>query len=273
MILNVLISTYGPRIEEVERVLREPNVNVCYTVVHQCSRDDDYVEVINKLTQERDDVSYHSLYNKGLSRNRNKAVSVACGDICLIMDDDVTLVPNFYEIIAQAFREQPEADMISFQISEYDSGKLLKDYPVKAQRHDLKSILKIGSIEMAIRLTSLQKKNITFPEYLGAGTSLPACEEPVFLSRLIKSGAKLFYRPIVIGHHPILSSGKVFDKADTLICRGVAFREIYGSTIGLAAVFYFYFKNRSKFNLVNQSPIMSLLKGYFMSQSDKTNKL
>ncbi|SUI75467.1 glycosyltransferase family A protein [Shewanella morhuae] len=269
MILNVLISTYGSRISAVKSVFREQNDNVFYTLVHQCELNNDYSETVRDIMKGRNDITYYPLYNKGLSKSRNKAISVAFGDICLVMDDDVTLVSDFYNIIVKSFNEQPNADAITFQISEHPSGRLLKDYPLKAQSHNLKSILKVGSIEFAFRLKSILKAEIVFPEYLGAGTNLPACEEPVFLSKLIKSGVKIFYQPIIIAHHPMLSSGKVFKVENTLLCRGVAFREIYGKIFGLAAICYFYVRNFDKFELHDKYAFISLLKGYFMSQVER----
>ncbi|WP_394200793.1 glycosyltransferase [Shewanella waksmanii] len=270
MILDVLISTYGDRLAESIKVLMPESANVRYKIIHQCTSSKDYTAEIESLL-DRKDVQYHRLYNRGLSKSRNKAITVSDGDISLIMDDDVALVEDFYSIVCDAFSQNPSADMISFQISEQESGELIKNYPSNAKKHNKQSILRIGSIEMVVRTHVL--KQACFPEYLGAGSALPACEEPVYLSRLLERGAKLFYRPLVIAHHPKLSSGKVFDSEATLACRGVAFREIYGLILGFLAVNYFYIKNRNKFSLQGTSAYRAILKGFLMSKTQLEGRI
>ncbi|QYJ85014.1 glycosyltransferase family 2 protein [Shewanella mesophila] len=264
--LSILISTYKERISAVKDVVKHKHPSLSYIVVHQVETEL-FQDEVQKLCHDRPDIHYIALEGMGLAKSRNVAIANAVGDYILIMDDDVTLKPDIYQLVINAFDKQEKADLITFQIADTDTGALLKDYPKDIIVHNRKTILKTGSIEMACKLESLRNSRVCFPEYLGAGTSLPACEEPVFLSRLIDKKLRLESCPQVIGYHPKLSSGKVFNTEEALLCRGVAFRQIFGVFLGIPAICYFYLKNRSKFQLEGKFSFILLLKGYFMPVS------
>lgn len=267
--INVLISTYEERLLEVAPVLQQRNPKLRYTLVHQAPSGTDYSDTVTALCEGRNDIEYISIHSKGLAKSRNVALQNAKGDLVVFMDDDVVLEQDFYGIITQAFASMPEADVLTFHIGETGTGELLKDYPKQSIKHHWGTLLRIGSIEMAARLASIKRAGASFPEYLGAGTSLPACEEPVYLSRLKHAGLKLYSFPKIIGYHPKLSSGKVFENEAQFLCRGVAFRDIFGPVLAPVALVYFYLKNYRKFSWAEGSPLKALVKGYFLQSSLK----
>lgn len=264
--LSILISTYKERISAVQNVVKQKHPCLSYIVVHQVETEL-FQDEVRQLCHDRADIHYIALEGMGLAKSRNVAIANAVGDYILIMDDDVILKSDIYQLVIDAFAKQVKADVITFQIADVDTGSLLKDYPNDIIVHNMKTILKTGSIEIACKLESLRNSRVCFPEYLGAGTSLPACEEPVFLSRLINKKLRLESYPQVIGYHPKLSSGKVFNTEEALLCRGVAFKQIFGKFGGIPAICYFYLKNRSKFQVKGKHGFFILLKGYFMPVS------
>ena len=264
--LSILISTYKERISAVQDVVKQKHPSLSYIVVHQVETEL-FQDEVQQLCNGRPDIQYIALNGMGVAKSRNVAIANAFGDYILFMDDDVVLKPNIYQLVLDAFAKQKNADVITFQIADVDTGSLLKNYPMCSIIHNKRTILKIGTIEIACKLESLKNSQSYFPEYLGAGTNLPACDEPVFLSRLLDKKLKLESSPHVIGYHPKLSSGKVFNTEEGLLCRGVAFKQIFGKFGGIPAICYFYLKNRSKFQVKGKHSFFILLKGYFMPVS------
>jgi len=73
----------------------------------------------------------------GLSKSRNLAIHSSTADICLVADDDIVYVKDFDKIILNAFSNNPNADIITFMMKDFD-GKLFKQYP-KKKLHDKKN--------------------------------------------------------------------------------------------------------------------------------------
>ena len=266
--LTVLVSTYNERVKSLDNLLARYNRNVKYIVVHQVDNSEDYREWSDKLIARRKDLRYSLLLSSGVTKSRNIALSQVDGDYALFMDDDVKLADDFHITILEFFAKHSDASVLTFQAGNMESGEALKDYPTKVQRHTKISILKVGTIEVAFDVKAVQATGVCFPEHLGAGSCLPACDEPVFLARLMAKGLKLMFIPETIVFHPELSSGKVFVSENTLLCRGVAFREIFGRFISIPVIILFYLKNRGKFQLSNQSAFLALCKGYLMTKFD-----
>ncbi|GIU49898.1 hypothetical protein TUM4438_34500 [Shewanella sairae] len=268
--LTVLIATYNERIKLLHRVFVEAHPYIRYIVVHQVDDAQNYDDVAEQMCQGRNDIDYVQSKTTGVTKSRNIALSLVCSDYAVFMDDDVRLADNFYDTIIASFQSSPESSVLTFQAADIEEGDLLKNYLTKQKTHNRISILKVGTIEVAFDVKAVKSSGATFPEYLGAGTPLPACDEPVFLARVMSKGHVLTYVPEVIVFHPKLSSGKEFTTANSLICRGVAFKDIFGSVVSIPMIVLFYLKNRSKFKLTNQSAFLALFKGYFKSQFNET---
>ncbi|QLE86118.1 glycosyltransferase family 2 protein [Shewanella sp. Scap07] len=260
--LSVLVSTYNARLLMLDSVLLEENPLIHYIIVHQHTDGVDYSNYVSKLNSTRSDVTYIQSFSKGVTKSRNIALSKVESEYGLFMDDDVELPMDLFSTIIESFKVRPECSVLTFQAAEIGNVQLLKDYSEKQAIHNRLSILKVGTIEVAFRVSDVRASDVKFPEYLGAGTNLPACDEPVFLARLMSKGLKIGYMPLIIAHHPKLSSGKVFEDESSLVCRGVAFRDIFGNMAAIPMLFLFYLKNRKKFKLRNRSAFLSLYKGY-----------
>ena len=266
--LTVLISTYNDRIKLLDRVLNPHHKNIKYIVVHQVDNGEEYSNYTEKLTAEREDIRYFLSRTTGVTKSRNIALSQVDGDYALFMDDDVKLSADFYDTIQTSFEQYSKASVLTFRAGDMDTGEPLKDYLSEAQYHTKLSILKVGTIEVAFDVSAVKATGVQFPEYLGAGTSLPTCDEPVFLARLMAKGHRLAFIPKTIVYHPRLSSGKEFVAENAFVCRGVAFKDIFGRFASIPVIILFYLKNRRKFQLKNQSALLALFKGYLKTKFD-----
>lgn len=132
-----------------------------------------------------------SLNERGLSKSRNLALSCSTGDICVIADDDLVYRDNYVEIITDAYKNHPYADIIAFTVpctnGEW-STKVLKKKKVGALQS-----MKLCSVQLTFRRKSVIDNNIRFNTFFGAGSIFTCGEENIFLIKCLKKGLKIIY--------------------------------------------------------------------------------
>lgn len=168
----------------------------------------------------RPDVTVTTLTGVGLSANRNNAIRHAKGDICLIADDDNRYLPEHIETILAAWRENPQADILTFQAQTYN-GELLHPYPATY----------VCSVEITFRRNSILSNNLFFDERFGLGSPLLcAGEEEIFITdaRRLSLSIKFIPSPIV-QTNGITTSYQFIGNTKLQITKGATFRYIYGT--------------------------------------------
>lgn len=243
--VEILLSTYGERIFDVleKAVVWASNAQVL--IVHQ-ELDTNVQERAFDLIKTNRNITYIPTKSYGVAKSRNLALENATGDILLFCDDDIELVDDFYEQLKRSFYSNPTSAAITFAVKDPISGKLTKRFPLKRKQHNKKTILGVGTIEVAVRKDAVVKAGVFFPEDLGAGSEYPLCDEPVFLSRLLNKNCKVTYEPVVIALHPIDSSGRLIDTYNKLKSRYIAFEYIFGKYFGKIVFIIFSIKNLSR---------------------------
>lgn len=214
MKLNVLMSTMD---NNYNFFIRNNILSKCI-IVNQNNLDkketlEDNIELINSKS-------------KGLSFSRNIALSNMNGDIGLIADNDVVYIDGYEETILNAFKKYPEYDIITFQVQTPD-GTLFNNYSDKITNHNLLTIMKVCSIEIAFKKESLNKVKLKFDEKFGLGSKFPTGEEAIFLSDALKKELKLLYLPIPIVIHPKESSGTNYNEK-LIVSKGAMLYRIFG---------------------------------------------
>ncbi len=159
------------------------------TVINQCDE-----EGFNQVDTERGMAKMYSTKARGLTKSRNMAISLSKGDVCLLCDDDELLVDNYEDIILNAYKTLPDADIIAF-----DMSNRLCSLKKKVQRLKFPKIMKISSWQITFKKDSLAENGIQFDELLGAGTGNGAEEELKFLLDCQKANLKIYFVPDVIG--------------------------------------------------------------------------
>lgn len=196
MTLEILICTIDEGINRVADMLLPQTPGFRYLVSWQLTGK---VASLVPAELRRPDVRVFTLQGKGLSRNRNNALRNASGDICLIADDDLVLLPDGLRAVATTFEQNPELDFATFR---YDSESDSKTYP--DHEFDLHSFPKnyfISSIEIAFRRTSVQSR-LWFDEHFGLGAPvLGAGEESVWVHDALSMGMQARFFPITIATH------------------------------------------------------------------------
>ena len=210
---------------------------------------DDYL-VINQISRPASESTGNNARPKvfdyqetGLSRSRNRALQHADTDIGVIADDDVRHPDDAPVIIARAFAAHPRADIITFQARTPD-GAPFKKYPPRARRHSARSLMRVSSWEIALRLESIRAAGLRFDERFGLGATFPTGEENIFLLDALRRGLNLRYVPQPIAIHPAQSSGADFSHSDNIVAKGAAFRRMFGAASAPLACAFAYKKYR-----------------------------
>lgn len=133
-------------------------------------------------------VRWYDFQEKGVGLNRNNALLRAQGDICLLADDDVMYFEGYEEIILDAFRRFPKADMIFFNI-ESPSGVRRTTDP-RPKRIGLHSCGRYGAVRIAFRRMSVIKNAVTFNQLFGGGCMFNAGEDTMFIRACLRKGLR-----------------------------------------------------------------------------------
>lgn len=254
--IDVLISTFGDRIGGVLRIPLPYRDGINYIITHQNPTPLSN-EVLNFI-ESRCDVFYFTLNGKGLSKNRNNSIHKSRSKYIYFCDDDVVLSECIFDVIISSFQKY-DVDAISFKVRTHEL-KPFKNYKKKVFKHTILSVLKISSIELVCKRSSIIDSKILFDEEFGLGSKYVASEENIFVSDLVKSGMVVFFVPESIVYHPAESSGKNWTSIDLVYSKGAFFKRVFGPYIGLLFIFLFAikkyknYKNKISFiNFIRQS--------------------
>lgn len=174
---------------------------------------------------EREDVKVCPSDTRGLSVNRNLALSQATAPLLLVSDDDVDYTREQLATVISAFASHPDADLIAFR---YESKTHAKAYPL-----ELSSLARlpkghyISSIELAFRRESVKEK-VDFNENFGIGSVFPSGEEDIFVKDCIDAGLNCLYLPATIARHDgSTSSGRNLRLASRPMTKGAVFLRLH----------------------------------------------
>ena len=175
-------------------IIQRSNIQSDVVVINQCDRDFTEEFVLKNRNGEDKKAIFISTTERGLSKSRNMALNNSEADVCLICDDDEILEDDYPELIAKAFEENPDADILAFKIK--DAGKI---YPKAKKTIGYLGALKLASWQLAFKRRSVIEKNIVFDITLGSGVSKAGGEENKFVYDCLKNGLKVKFVPILIG--------------------------------------------------------------------------
>lgn len=173
----------------------------------------------------------------GVSKSRNAAITSCKEEYIWFLDDDISIackdVSAVEELIAT---EVPDVILVSLETK---SGK--RTVSAAPKRSEL---LSVGTVQIIINREKVLANGAIFPENMGAGSRYPVCDEPVFLSRLWRSGVKFVGLPSVVVKHPDNSSGSEISCWRLAASRAMLFREFFGFPLCLFASLFFLIKKR-----------------------------
>jgi hypothetical protein len=190
--------------------------------------DDKELEHVLRHFRESLNLRYEIREEIGLSKSRNRALELACGDLLLIADDDCRYPVGLTQTIIDSCNTYGSADAWTFQVETPD-GRPFKKYAPIARRHDFRSLMHASSIEIVLSKKVLAEGSALFDERFGLGATFPSGEENIMLVDLLRRGFKVQYVPLPIvvhdEHQRQLTS-------DHLYAKGAMFRRMFGAQGG-----------------------------------------
>lgn len=217
MRLQVLVSTMN---QKDYSLLERMNIKSDAIVINQCN---DKNEV--KIDFNDNHIKWINSDDKGLSKSRNLAMENSTAEICILADDDLEYFNEYPEIILNEFDNNPEADIIAFQVIGVE-GKF-KEYSTQKKKVNILNSLKISSVEVAFRLDKIKENRVKFDEEFGAGSKYFSGEENIFLADCLRSKLKIIYVPVAIANLHLGKSTwfRGYTK-EYFISKGAAFRAL-----------------------------------------------
>jgi glycosyltransferase involved in cell wall biosynthesis len=213
MNLQILISTVDDNFFS-----RNLDIIPSFLIINQLIKKNKSLFSMNNL------ISYSE---RGLSKSRNKALKNSSSDICLISDDDLIYKRDIENIILQSFEDYKDADIITFEV-ETPNGRPYKKYKNKVFWHTKKTLMRVSSVEIAVRRKSIVNSKLKFDEDFGLGSIFPTGEEVIFLMDAMRKKLKILSIPIAIVLHPIESSGKNYSNTNLIVAKGAVFYRVFG---------------------------------------------
>jgi glycosyltransferase involved in cell wall biosynthesis len=227
MSVQVLISCFGSSITKVPEVLKTIPPDVGVLIVHQ---DPDGTHGRYDCLPSRDLLEVHTTRDRGLARSRNTALKLSSADIVLPTDDDVRFLPGAFTAIRAAFQSHPDGGVITFRAT--DSGeRAYKSYRDRPFRHNLNTIRRVSSIEIALRRNVILSWGVSWDEDFGLNARYPGGLELAFMKNVLDAGVPAYYMPVTIVSHSGLSTGHRHT-AESAFFRGAAYAKLFGSASG-----------------------------------------
>lgn len=259
MTLEVLICTYeNAGINRVAQMGLPQVEGVKYLISWQTT---DFNILIPEVLH-RKDIKIVTSREKGLSNNRNHAISKATGDICLIADDDLVYTANQLLSVINTFEKNPNIDIALFKYSGSDS-KQYPDYEFDLYNRKEPKDYYITSFEIAFRRERISVL-LKFNPLLGVGTSMPAGEEAVFICNALEMGLKCRFFPITITHHEGLTTGSRTPTPGVLQANGFVVGVKYGFA-GILRLPVIAWRHHRQGNASFISALSNMIKGFFIA--------
>ncbi|MCA1048632.1 glycosyltransferase family 2 protein [Priestia aryabhattai] len=136
---------------------------------------------------------------RGIGLSRNTALMRATADICLMADDDVTYLDDYENLIKRAFINNPEADMIIFNLPAVNEDRDGNSDNKRQYRVNYTNFMRYGTIRIAFKRESILNANIYFSLLFGGGAKYGSGEDTLFIHNCLKKGLKIYACPVQIG--------------------------------------------------------------------------
>lgn len=135
---------------------------------------------------------------RGVSINRNIAMSYATADYIMFADDDMVFVDGYKDLIEKEFLENCEA--ICFYSQSLNDSRLGRTRPIKRTRATARNIMSGGVWAVVVRRKFLLKHHMLFAIGYGPGTDRSMGEDSIFLKTLAQTTKKFYKSPTLVAY-------------------------------------------------------------------------
>lgn len=191
MDIQVLVSTMH---QNDFTILDTMNIQSNAIIINQCEKNE-----IIKFKRDQNEILFMSFAERGIGLSRNTALMRATAEICVFADDDVRYVKGYKNIILEAFKKNPNADMILFNLPSTNPNR--PTHIIK-HSHNVKiyNCLRYGAVNIAVRTEKIKQANIYYSLQFGGGAKYSSGEDSLFIYQCIKNGLKVCAEPVTIGY-------------------------------------------------------------------------
>lgn len=259
-LLTIGISTieknYHDALEVALRLIEETPDTVCFLLINQ-NRKRESVEILSPRLKVIHTVS------TGLSVSRNIAISNCSTKWLWIQDDDIEIDCLNIEHYLLPLLNEPNVHLILAQVgSKEKKNSLYKDYSYQ-KKHSRLNAVKISSIEIIIDVSFIKFNTLEFDERLGLGTSLPCCEENLFVYKVFKSTNNIKYLKAPICYHTTVIENRNIDMQKNLVAKGFFLAHLpFYYSIPILSLWTFKFSR----DVPLVKALKSLCKGFFQGK-------
>lgn len=255
------------------------NVQVLVACMHQ--KDDSLYKVMNLQTDailanqcdeyrfetyiesDGNKVELISTADRGVGKNRNKALLNASGKYLLCSDQDMIYVDGYEKIVEEAFQKCPKADIIVFNLEYLNRFTPARKESGKFEKVHIWNCMRYGTARVAMRKGALDKACLSFSTMFGGGAQYSSGEDSLFIRDAFKKGLKMYKSPIVIARVKQEESSWFRGYTDKFfIDKGVLIANAFPAMKHLL-VYYFAYGMKSLSKEHNFSKIVKLMKKGF----------
>ena len=181
MKIEVLVSTMGQKSIDFYKKL---NIKSDCLIINQTYHNS-YDETYDKENK----IRMISTNTRGLGRSRNLGLLNSKADVIVLCDDDEVFEDDYVEKIESEFKNHPDTDFFIMKTIIYQDNKEI----IKVKNdEELKffNSLKYGSVHFVFKREMVQKFNMSFSTYFGAGTENGSGEDSLFIRDGFKNKLK-----------------------------------------------------------------------------------
>ena len=137
-------------------------------------------------------------HDRGVGKNRNKALIFATGKYLLCADQDMIYVDGYEDIVKEAFDKCPKADVIVFNLEYLNRFTKGRKPGAKIKRIHFWNAMRYGAARIAIRRVALEKATLSFSHLYGGGAIYSSGEDSLFIRDALRKKLKIYYYPQII---------------------------------------------------------------------------
>lgn len=251
MKLQVLVAAVN---EEAECLSERMNLETDAIIVNQC----DHFAYQEYLHRGRS-VKCFSMAERGVGLSRNTALLHADAEICLFSDEDIVFYPGYEELVLKAFRENPDADLITFNFKV--DPRRTTYYNTEKGRIRWYNYGRYPTYAAAARTESLRRANVSFSLLFGGGARYSNGEDSLFFRDCLKKGLHLYAETAELGEEIYRESTwfKGYNEK-FFFDRGVLYHYLYGRLAGLFALRFLYAHKKEMLQKIGLSDAYRFMK-------------
>ena len=170
------------------------NLQTDAVLANQC----DFYAYKEYVEQNGATVKLVSTTDRGVGKNRNKALMNASGKYLLCSDQDMVYVDGYDRIVEAAFSRCPKADLIVFNLEYLNRFTPARKEGRKFKRVHLWNCMRYGTARVAMRRNAVEKGCLAFSTLYGGGAKYSSGEDSLFIRDALRKGLRMYYCPTII---------------------------------------------------------------------------